>query len=154
MAINQHVISDLQIKESDLTYDEFVDRMVYQGPAGYDDWRVLITGDKEYQKAAIMSVVRTNGSSVPQLTQLELTVDVPDVFDRGTGTSSAAGVVTVPFNRPFYAPPEVTASIKGGSTIGVINISNVTATGFDFDVRNTSNARIGSITISWAARGY
>jgi hypothetical protein len=153
MATNTHTISDIYVKESDLTFAEFQLRFGGQGSPGYDDWRVLITGEKEYEKAAIRGVVTTVGGSVPSFIQLELQVDVPDVFDRGSVVCSAAGVVTVSFSRPFYAVSEVMATMKGGAVVAVPRVSNITPTSFDIELINTSNARVAG-TVSWVAKGY
>jgi hypothetical protein len=153
MATNTHTISDIYIKESDLTFTDFQSRFNEQGSPGYDNWRVMISGEKEYDHAAIRGVITTLGGSVPSFIQLQMQVDVPDVFDRGSVVCSAAGVVTVPFNRSFYAVNEVVASMKGGAVVAVPRISNITTTSFDIELINTSNARVAG-TCSWAAKGY
>lgn len=153
MAINQHVISDILVEEADMTFEEFVAQIVGAGPVSYDAWHTFVSGDYEYDKAVYRGAIISNGESLPSFSQLDLVVDVPDVFDRGSVTTSAAGVVAVVFNRPFYAAPEINASIKSGSIVGVPRITSITNTGFNIDLVDPTNARIVGVC-SWAARGY
>lgn len=152
MAINQHIISDLLVHEADMTFVAFQDQFDQAGPVAYDAWRPFIPGDQEYTKAVFRAAIISLGS-IPSFNELALTVDVPDVFDRGLKTTSAAGVVAVTFARPFYAAPEVNATLKSGSIVAIPRVTNITTTGFDVDLVNTSNARVVG-DVSWAAKGY
>ena len=86
---------------------------------------------------------------------LRVTVDVPDIFDRGTVqiTDAAAGAV-ISFSRSFRVSPEVTMTHKGGTAVAIPRLLGaVTTAGFTAILENSTGTRVtGSFT--WIAQGY
>ena len=86
---------------------------------------------------------------------LRVTVDVPDIFDRGTAqiADPAAGA-SIYFSRSFRVAPEVTMTHKGGTAVAIPRLLGaVTTTGFTAVLENSSGSRVtGSFT--WIAQGY
>ena len=87
------------------------------------------------------------------LTDAKFIVDVPDVRDRGT-VAVPVGGLTVAFNQPFNAPPEVQATFKGGATIAVPQIGTITTSGFQLTLINPATQASVAGNASWAAEGY
>lgn len=86
---------------------------------------------------------------------LRVTVDVPDIFDRGTAQITDAAVgVAITFTRAFRVPPEVTMTHKGGTVVAIARlVGSITTVGFTAVLENTSGTRVaGSFT--WIAQGY
>jgi hypothetical protein len=143
------VISDLAFASGDLSVAEFLNM---NSPVGYSPFTEFIPGELEYQKALLAIVIAgplTTGR--PQITDWQLTVDVPNQTDSGTLTLPAANTF-VPFNVRFYASPQVMVQLRGGST-GTPDITNITENGFYVEIDNaTDQPIVGDIV--WSADGY
>lgn len=146
------VISDILIG-TDMTDTQFQDLLALGGPVGHETFRNFIAGEHEYEDALFKAVFLAGQGSLPRATALTVAVDVPDVFDRGSAAPVATGVLTVPFNRAFNEPPEVSATLKGGTSVAAPRVTNITTAGFDLELLDPTNTRIAG-EVSWAAKGY
>ena len=84
-----------------------------------------------------------------------MTVDFPDIFDRGTAQiADLAAGASIYFSRSFRVAPEVTMTHKGGTAVAIPRLLGaVTTTGFTAVLENSSGTRVtGSFT--WIAQGY
>lgn len=148
------VISDLAVATvTTMTDQTFAELLETGGPVGYEPFRNFIAGDHEYEDALFKAVFGAGQGSLPRALSLSVTVDVPDVFDRGSAATLATGVVRVNFTRSFNEPPEVDATLKGGTTVAAPRVSNITAAGFDLELIDPTNARVAGL-VSWSAKGY
>lgn len=122
----------------------YCDELVPNGLGGYT-----------YQRALFRAILTSSNADRGYIDGLRVTVDVPDVFDRGTAqVVTAASGVAVVFARQFRVAPEVTLTFKGGTTIAVPRIlGSVSITGFTAVLENTSGTRVTG-AISWVAQGY
>ncbi|NDE54228.1 MAG: hypothetical protein EB069_06480 [Actinobacteria bacterium] len=134
---------------------DFADILESGHPPGFTDFRDFIQGDYTYQRALFRAILTSSNADRGYIDGLRLTVDVPDVFDRGTAqVVSAVSGVAVVFSRQFRVPPEVTLTFKGGTTVAVPRIlGSVSITGFTAVLENTSGVRVTG-AISWVAQGY
>ena len=149
------VISDMIVASTEITEQDFMDILESGHPPGYTNFRDFIQGDYTYQRALFRAILTSSNADRGYIDGLRVTVDVPDVFDRGTAqvVTAASGVVVV-FARQFRVAPEVTLTFKGGTTIAVPRIlGSVTTTGFTAVLENTSGTRVTG-AISWVAQGY
>lgn len=149
------VISDMIVSATEITEQDFIDILESGHPPGYTNFRDFIQGDYTYQRALFRAILTSNNADRGYIDGLRVTVDVPDVFDRGTTqVTTAANGVTVSFSRLFRVAPEVTLTFKGGTTIAVPRILGAaTTTGFTAVLENTSGTRVTG-AISWVAQGY
>lgn len=149
------VVSDMIVAASAITEQDFIDIMEAGHPPGFTDFRDFIQGDHTYRRALFRAILKSQNADRGFIDGLRVTVDVPDVFDRGSEqiTAAAAGV-TVNFTRTFRVPPEVTITHKGGTVVAVPKlVGAVTTTGFSAVLEDSSGARVtGSFT--WVAQGY
>lgn len=149
------VISDMILSTDDLTLDMFKSVVDAGHAPGYQPFRDFIPGDYTYQKALFRTIMESKNSDRAKLTQLRVTVDVPDVFDRGTATiTDAQNGIRVDFNRTFYTPPEVTITLKGGTTFALPRVLSVDETGFTAVLRDPDSSANVTGTFTWAAHGY
>jgi len=88
-----------------------------------------------------------------QVNTLSATIDMPDIVDSGSVSTSAGGDTTESLNVTYYSIPNVTGTIVNGASGDYIAILNETATSFDVSVYNSSNARIIK-TVVWMTKGY
>ena len=149
------VISDMIVASTEITEQDFMDILESGHPPGYTNFRNFIQGDYTYQRALFRAILTSSNADRGYIDGLRVTVDVPDVFDRGTAqVITAANGVTVVFTRQFRVAPEVTLTFKGGTTVSVPRIlGSVTTTGFTAVLENTSGTRVTG-AISWVAQGY
>lgn len=149
------VISDMIVANTEITEQDFMDILESGHPPGYTNFRDFIQGDYTYQRALFRAILTSSNADRGYIDGLRVTVDVPDVFDRGTAqvVTAASGVVVL-FARQFRVAPEVTLTFKGGTTIAVPRIlGTVSITGFTAVLENTSGTRVTG-AISWVAQGY
>jgi len=149
------VISDMIISTAEITEQDFASIVGAGHPPGYTDFRDFIQGDYTYRRALFRAILNSRNSDRGFIDALRVTVDVPDIFDRGTAqiTDAALGAV-IGFSRSFRVPPEVTVTHKGGTTVAIPRLLGaITNSGFAAVLENTSGTRVtGSFT--WIAQGY
>ncbi len=149
------VISDMIVGITEITEQDFAAIVEAGHPPGYTDFRDFIQGDYTYRRALFRAVLNSRNSDRGYIDGLRVTVDVPDIFDRGTVqiTDAAAGAV-ISFSRSFRVAPEVTMTHKGGTAVAIPRLlGSVTTTGFTAILENSSGNRVaGSFT--WIAQGY
>lgn len=120
----------------------------------WSDWKQFFVGD--YNARAFefkLEVESDNASFNIQVSELSVTVDMPDQTDSGTSTGSASADVTVNFLKAFYSAPTVVGSIVSSATGDYISITNITASSFDFSVYNSGGTRTTK-QLYWIADGY
>jgi hypothetical protein len=149
------VISDMIVSSSEITEDDFASIVEAGHPPGYTDFRDFIQGDYSYRRALYRAIISSRNSDRGFIDALRVTVDVPDIFDRGTAqiTDATAGA-TITFTRSFRVPPEVTMTHKGGTAVAIPRLLGaITTGGFSAILENSAGTRVtGSFT--WIAQGY
>ena len=149
------VISDMLVASTEITQQDFAAIVEAGHPPGYTDFRDFIQGDYTYRRALFRAILNSRNSDRGFIDALRVTVDVPDIFDRGTAqiTDPAAGA-SIYFSRSFRVAPEVTMTHKGGTAVAIPRLLGaVTTTGFTAVLENSSGTRVtGSFT--WIAQGY
>lgn len=148
----QAYMGELKIENVPLDYAAFRERFLFGGPSGYKNFRLLVPGDYEYRYAKIKVEAVAGANTVPRVNGVKLFADMPDIRDRGRPAITAA-VTTFYFNRVFTVPPEVNAVQVGGSVVGIVDVTNVTATSFDAGLYDLSETLMAGV-ISWIAHGY
>lgn len=86
------------------------------------------------------------------VTNLDVTVDMPDRLESGDDISSPAGGLTVNFSQPFYAVPAIGITAQGMASGDYYSLSK-SASSFTIQFFNSSNASI-SRTFDYIARSY
>jgi hypothetical protein len=146
------VVSDVVIGSYDITPEQFSDLLGSGSSPGYTPFSWMMSGVYSYQNAIVKVVLAAKSGAVPLVKAMEVQIDVPDVFDRGTAEIAVGGSI-VSFNRFFHAAPEVVATLKSGTTIAQPKVILVTDESFTVELIDSSGASVSG-TISWAARGY
>lgn len=153
------VISDMMISGAgDFTMTDFEDFLKYGNVPGYEKWRDFIPGDYEYREAMFRVVLTSKNADRGLLTNLQATVDVPDLIDRGSATiTNAAAGIAVSYNRTFHVVPEITLAARGGSggnPIAPEFNGAPTKTSFSVRLRDTVTGVYVTGSFTWAAHGY
>lgn len=153
MAYAQGIISDIRISKTPKTDTEFANILKNGSSCGYSDFSLFVTGDYDYEKAIFKAELTSDGSVSPRLTSCKATVDVPDVYDKGSTQTFGDGWKTIYFNRNFYTAPYINATLVGGTVLGSPIVRNVTNETFEIAVFDGGGSIVAG-TVSWNARGY
>lgn len=150
------VFSNMVINAGDLTQLAFDDLVDNGKIVGYDRFREFIPGDYSYQKAMFRAILQSANDDRARLNTMKVTVDVPDIFDRGSatiGSTQTAGIV-ITFARVFHIIPEITVTLKGGTIISIPVVSSPSLTEFTVMLKDPSSNTGVTGSLSWAAHGY
>lgn len=148
------VISDMIISTGEITEEDFLNIVDNGHPPGYTNFRDFIQGDYTYQRALFRAILKSSNADRGYIDALRLTVDVPDIFDRGVAevTNATAGV-SVQFSRTFRFTPQVTITHKGGTTTAIPRLLGTpSTTGFTAVLEDKTGARVTG-SFSWLAQG-
>ncbi len=148
------VISDMIISTLAITEDDFKNIVENGHPPGYTNFRDFIQGDYTYQRALFRAILKSSNADRGYIDALRLTVDVPDIFDRGVAeVTNATSGVAVQFSRTFRFTPQVTITHKGGTTTAIPRILGSSSTsGFTAVLEDQTGARVTG-SFSWLAQG-
>lgn len=154
------IIEEITLKKGGMTAADF--QQLVNQPNGYERFIPYIVGEYEYQKALVRLAV-TPGSigAEPAVYNVVVHVDIDDTVDRGTTTiTDTSAATTVHFSKHYYTRPEVTVTLRGGSTADGIITPNVTEIdkdedGYYFKVELLkSDGTRAKGTITWQSVGY
>jgi len=149
----QAVFQDFLIKNRALSLEEMKALAGTGTPVFYERFQTLIAGDYEFQKALFGLYVSSRSStSRPAVSELIVTLDVPDVVDSGNADVAAGAPATINFKKKYTAPPEVSIELMEGTVVSTPVITFISTTGFEVKlVSNTGTLVAGEV--SWVANG-
>ena len=154
------VICDMILSGVPTTYTvkDFKDFMSYGNPAGFERWRDFVPGDYEYKDALFRIIMESKTADRGMLSGLQASIDVPDTYDHGSANVSVAMTgAAVTFNREFHIIPEITMSVRSGTTSNPVVVEfygSPTITGFTARLRDTVTGSYVTGSFTWAAHGY
>lgn len=154
------IIEEITLKKGGMTAADF--QQIVNQPTGYERFIPYIVGEYEYQKALVRLAVTTGSlGAEPAVYNVVVHVDIDDTVDRGTTTiTDTSAATTVHFSKHYYTKPEVTVTLRGGSTADGIITPNVTEIdkdddGYYFKVELLkSDGTRAKGTITWQSVGY
>lgn len=153
------VLYDVSFSEGPMSADDFHETASV--PAGYSPFVDFRVGEYEYKDAIYRFMMQKQDLGVnPLLYDLIVHVDIPDTNDRGTADIPNE-VTKVHFNKFYYNPPEVVATVVGGMESTGISIPYILSTDksdetgryFEIVLVDANKNPVGG-KISWTARGY
>jgi len=125
------------------------------GSAAWSDWRVFYIGD--YTARAFKFKVRLNrgvdGNKQVALTNLGVTVDVPDRIESANNVPVPSGGLTVTFANSFFATPAIAVTAENMATGDYYIITAKSASGFTIQFKNTAGTGVAR-TMDWIAKGF
>ncbi|MGO4302268.1 hypothetical protein [Cupriavidus sp. RAF12] len=148
------VVSDMLVSNQDITFQDFL-RIVNTGRIpGYGDFRTFVQGDYEYSEAMFRVLLDATSSDRGSISDLKVSVDVPDVFDRGVAFIEDAELgLYVQFSRPFHITPEMSMLLKGGTTLAFPRLITLDQFGFSVKLFDKNDVAVTG-SVSWSAHGY
>ena len=154
------VLSDILIKNKEMTFDDFVDAT--NTPVLHNKFIDFKVGEYEHEKAMIkLQLATVAKESYPSIVGCTMHVDIPDTIDKGSVVIDTPAPKKVFFNRHYYNPPEVVATIKGGNTANGYIVPNIISTDgkdsegryFEVELLDFNGNRVTG-SISWSSTGY
>ena len=121
----------------------------------YSDWQSFINGNFycKYIKFRVKFTSSSTGANIA-LQEANTVIDVLDIIQNGSGTSSASGDVTVTFDNEFYTTPIYTdISFAGQASGSTYTITNISKTSMNVSIFNNSGIRV-SQPFKYIAKGY
>lgn len=127
-------------------------------PAGtptWSAWRQFFVGDFTGRAYKFKIEVNSQNESYNiDISELSFTVDMPDIVDRGSDTTSSGALKTISFNYPFViSSPLVGVTILNAATGDYLDITNIDSDSFDVGVKNVAGTYVVR-NIHWDAKGY
>ncbi|AHJ10720.1 putative tail component [Rhizobium phage vB_RglS_P106B] len=120
----------------------------------WTDWTPFTYGRVLFRAIKFRARLLTTDLQVsPNITELNVVVDVDDRVANGKDVSALAAGSRILFNPAFMAAPSVHIDGQGLSTGDYHRVTNVDETGFD--IRFFNSAGTGkAVTFDWIAKGY
>jgi hypothetical protein len=132
-------------------------RTTEDDPAGtptFSDWQPFVVGD--YKARAMEYRARlttTDPEATPAVSELTVTVDMPDRTERDFDVVSGAGAKVVTFNTAFKETPAIGIGAQDLQTGDFYEITNKTRLGFTITFKNSGGTAV-SRTFDYTAAGY
>lgn len=148
---------DGDVNAFDDTDAELQVRTTDDDPAGaptWSSWRPFVVGD--YSARAFEFRVRmttTDTQASPVVSEVSVTVDMPDRVVSGSDISSGAGAYAVTFSPAFKIVPAIGISATDLATGDYYEISSKTASGFTITFKNSGGSAVDR-TFDYVAKGY
>jgi hypothetical protein len=151
-----HVISDIGVSTKVLSADYFYNELMSDAPIGYSPFQPFVQGDYDYQSALFRISMHSENGDRGVINKLNVTVDVPDMFDRGDQIiSDTSGPTRIYFARPFHIPPVVVIAVQSASDPCVAKLYGApTRQYFDMILERVSDKAIIDGAATWAAHAY
>ena len=132
-------------------------RTTNDDPSGspvWSDWRQFYVGDYTARGFEFQSRLSTTDPSTNILvTELGVTIDMPDRVASGTQIISGAGIYSVTYANAFRVTPAIAITAYNMATGDYYEVDNEDATGFDITFRNSAGTAI-SRRFDYTAKGY
>jgi hypothetical protein len=121
----------------------------------WSSYRNFVIGDYTARYYRFRMYLRSlDGVSTPVITQLSVTVDMPDRIFSGNDITSGAGTYTVTFTNPYYsANYAVGITAQGLATGDYYLLTSKTTSGFDLAFKNSAGTGITK-TFDYITKGY
>lgn len=124
------------------------------GSPTWSAWEQVVVGDysaRGYQFRALITSNDTNKNI--DITQLSVTVDMPDRNERAQSVAVPSGGSTITYTNAFKDDPMVGITAQNLATGDYWTLSNQTSSSFDINFYNSSDTGVAR-NINWIATGY
>lgn len=122
--------------------------------AEWSEWQNFVVGDYTARGLRFRVVMTSEKQGVtPQLSNLKVTIDMPDRIISENDLIASSGGTVVNFANPFREKPAVAISAQNMSTGDFFELSSVTKSGFIVNFFNASGTGI-SRSFDYLAKGY
>ena len=124
------------------------------GTPAWSAWQPFAVGDytaRAFQFKAVLATAYATHNIL--VSELAVTVDMPDRIESGEDIASGAGLYGVTYALPFMVPPAVGITAQDMATGDYYVIANKDVAGFDITFKNAAGSAV-SRTFDYIARSY
>ena len=151
------VVSDILFQQGGWDTASVREMMLKGKHVGYERFKTFLCGDYEYDKALFRTTISAESSDRAVLEQFRISVDVPDLVDRGADeVLYKTRDKQINFNKSYHVAPEVTITMRSG-VAGEPIVPVVVTVNEKFFTMYLMNAITGERTTGtfvWSAVGY
>ena len=120
----------------------------------WSEWSPLVVGDSTARAWQFKLVLGTDYAAHNiRVSELSVTVDMPDRTESGEDISSGAGVYSVTYSLPFMAVPAIGITAQDMHTGDFYQITSKSESGFDIVFRDSAGTAV-SRTFDYISRAY
>ena len=147
---------DGDVNAFDDTDAELQVRYTQDDPTGtptWSDWKTFVVGDyTAWGMEFCLRMTTTDTQATPKVTELSVSVDMPDRVESSNDISSGASSYAVSFNKAFKATPAIgiAATMQTGD---YYEITSKSGSGFTITFKNSSGTAVDR-TFDYVAKGY
>lgn len=124
-------------------------------PVTWTDWAEFQAGNLEFRGIQFrLKLTSLEVGISPRVTQLSVTVDMPDRIERGEDLTVPVTGASVTFTPEFKETPAIAITIQDGATDDKIEYVSKTAGGFSFKVYNDTAGDYVERSCDYIASGY
>jgi len=136
---------------------EFFIATTEDDPAGtptWTDYRRFYVGDYKARGLKFKIVMTTESTSAsPSVSELSVSVDMPDRVTAGNDLASGAGAYAVTFSPAFKVAPAIGIAAQNLAQGDYYEITSKSATGFTITFKNSGGSAVNR-TFDYVAKGY
>lgn len=125
--------------------------------ADWSEWEPLLNGGKRSYRAVQfrLKLETFDGVMSPFVTMAQVTVDMPDRFEKGNDLVCDATIgATIDYLTPFLAIPSTLITIQNGDANDELEFISKTTAGFAFKVFNTTSMTYVTRSYDFLSAGY
>jgi hypothetical protein len=120
----------------------------------YSPWQDFVVGDYRAEAFKFRVLLESFSNSVNVLvSQLKVSVDMPDRLESGKVTSAVGGPLVVNYPAAFRTLPNLGITLEAAATGDYFELSNQTLDSFSVVVRNAAGTNIAR-SLHWYAKGF
>lgn len=124
------------------------------GSAVWSSWRPLFVGQYEARGLQFKLILTSDSPTHNiEVTDLVITIDMPDRVESKSNIASGAGTYTETFTKAFKATPAVAINAYNMATGDYYAFGSISATGFQITFRNAAGTAV-SRNFDYMAKGY
>jgi hypothetical protein len=136
---------------------EFYIATTEDNPSGsptWTDYRRFYVGDYKARGLKFKAVLSTRtGNASPSISELSVSVDMPDRVTAGNDLASGAGAYAVTFSPAFKTAPAIGIAAQNLAQGDYYEITSKSATGFTITFKNSGGSAVNR-TFDYVAKGY
>lgn len=125
------------------------------GSPTWGPWRDLISGDYKFAQARFRVVGEAlDDSTLVQIDDVAITIDMPDRIERGSDVAHTTGGTAITYPAPFQAKPTLVIDGQNLPSGARVLRSGESASGFTVNFKDSGGTDLAGVTFDYTAIGY
>lgn len=147
--------SELQLGEAAIAFEVATTNDNPASSPTWSSWRPYYLGDYTARAFKFRMTVERGSDDYTnvEISELSVTIDVPDRIESADNVSVGSGGLTVTFTNAFYDTPAVAITGTNLATGDFVVVTSKSSTGFTVQFKNSAGTGIAR-TMDWIAKGF